>query len=282
MSIKDKHVWELLPWDIQVDILSRLSTKNLRNLEGVCKDWQSIIKSPRFHMLQINENPNQDGLLVYPFQHQGKCYIQPLGSNEIYKFDIPIQYPLYCKTILMPLYEILAVSNGLVLVNLKIDNYHVQYFVCNPIIKQCIKLPKLPIILSFYFVEACDFFEHDLQSSSYKIFLASRYGIYIYSSSSHKWQAVDSFSNFQLNLEFKLSYHLSCIMYQNNIYIAFTTTKFEWMMVVYNPKDDAWSNLGLGRQPSYHTQHENVVCAKKSFIEKKLVTIFGQKQKSDC
>ena len=34
-------------------------------------------------------------------------------------------------------------------------------------------------------------------------------------------------------------------MYKNNIYLAFITTKDEWMMVVYNPKDDAWSNFGL-------------------------------------
>ena len=167
-----------MPWDIQVDILSRLSTKKLRNLEGVCKDWQSIIKSPRFNMLQINANPNQDGLLVYPFQHQGKCHIQPLGSNEIYKFDIPIQYPLYCKTTLMPLYEILAVSNGLVLVNLEINENLIQFLVFNPITKQCIELPKPPII-SFISPEVSNFFEHDLQSSSYKIFLAALHGIYI-------------------------------------------------------------------------------------------------------
>ena len=239
-----------MPWDIQVDILSRLSTKNLHNLEGVCKDWQSIIKSPRFHMLQINANPNQDGLLVYSFQYQGKCHIQPLDSNEIYKFDIPIQYP-HCKTTLIPLYEILAVSNGLVLVKLRINWELVQFLVYNPITKQCIELPELSII-SLFFLEVCDFFEHDLQSSSYKIFLASLHGIYIYSSSSHKWQVVDLFSNFKLNLKFNrvssLRYPVSCIMYKNNIYIAFTTTEFEWMMVVYNPKNDAWSNLRLGIQ----------------------------------
>ena len=42
-------------------------------------------------------------------------------------------------------------------------------------------------------------------------------------------------------------------MYKKNIYIAFITKKFEWMMVVYNPKDDAWSNLGL--QPGHPTKN---------------------------
>ena len=92
MGIKGKHVWGLLPWDIQVDILSRLSTKDLRNLEGVCKDWQSIIKSPRFHLLQINTNPNQDGLIVHSYAYQGECHIEPLSSNKIYKFDFSTNY----------------------------------------------------------------------------------------------------------------------------------------------------------------------------------------------
>ena len=72
--------------------------------------------------------------------------------------------------------------------------------------------------------------------------MASYDGVYIYSSSSCKWQVVDSFSNFKLNLGSKL-YHwpYSCIMYKNNMYIAFSTLDKKWMMVVYNPKDDSWS-----------------------------------------
>ena len=239
MGIKGKHVWRLLPWDIQVDILSRLSTKDLRNLEGVCKDLQSIIKSPRFHMLQINANPNQDGLIVHSYKYQGQCHIEPLSSNKIYKFD----FSTNCGKILES--RILAVSNGLVLVKHFIDRERHQFFVHNPITSQCIELPQHPA-KSFNFSERnCDFFEHDLQSSSYKIFVVFHDGVYIYSSSSCKWQAFDSFSIFKLNLESKI-YDLpdSCIMYKNNMYIAFSTISLQkWMMVVYNPKDDAWSNL---------------------------------------
>ena len=190
MGTKDKHVWGLLPWSIQVNILSRLSTKKFRNLEGICKDWQSIIKSPRFHMLQNNANPNQDGLIVHSSEYQGKCHIQPLSSNEIYKFDIPI-HSAHCKTTCMPFCEILAISNGLVLVELMINTMVNQFLVYNPITKQCIELPEIPI--KKYVIKVCDFFEHDLQFSSYKIFLACIHKVYIYSSSSHKWQAIDSF-----------------------------------------------------------------------------------------
>ena len=92
MAIKNKDVWELLPWDIQVDILSRLSTKDLLEVRSVCKDWQSIIESPRFHMFQINANPNQHVIIMHSTKHSGyntKCQIQSLSSNEIYEFDVP-------------------------------------------------------------------------------------------------------------------------------------------------------------------------------------------------
>ena len=82
--------------------------------------------------------------------------------------------------------------------------------------------------------------------------MASNGGIYIYSSSSCKWQAVDSYSNFKLNLESKVyDQPFSCIMYKNNMYIAFFTLDDKWMMVVYNPKDDAWSNLCLNKEETY-------------------------------
>ena len=241
MGIKGKHVWGLLPWNIQVDILSRLSTKDLRNLEGVCKDWQSIIKSPRFHMLQINANPNQDGLIVHSNEYQGKCHIEPFNSNKIYKLD----FSTNCGNILES--RILVVSNGLVLVKHYKDSKPHQYLVHNPITRQCVELPQLSPQLFIHFEKKFNFFEHDLQSSSYKIFVASNDAIYIYSSSSCKWQALDSFSNFKLNLEID-DWPYSCIMYKNNMYIIFFTLDRKWMMVVYNPKDDAWSNLCLSKE----------------------------------
>ena len=250
MGIKGKHVWELLPWGIQVDILSRLSTKDLRNLEGVCKDWQSIIKSPRFHMLQINANPNQDGFIVNPYEYHGKYHIEPLSSNKIYKFD----FSTNCGKIHTS--RILAVSNGLVLVNLSIYGKPDQLLVHNPITRQCIKLPQPSPKLFIYLERNCDFFEHDLQSSSYKIFVASYTRVYIYSSSSCKWKVVDSFSNFKLNLEPKIyGRPFSCIMYKNNMYMAFSTLDNKWMVVVYNPKDDAWSNPSLSKEETYYLSY---------------------------
>ena len=251
MGIKSKQVWGLLPWYIQVDVLSRLSTKDLRNLEGVCKDWQSIIKSPRFHMLQINANPNQDAFIVHSCTYNGECHIKPLRSNEIYKFD----FSTNCQKILKS--RILAISNGLVLVKLSIYGKPDQLLVHNPITRQCIELPQLcPESFNFWKIN-CDFFEHDLQSSSYKIFAAFDIGVYIYSSSSCKWQAVDSFSNFKLNLEPKIyNWSHSCIMYKNNMYIAFLTLDKNQMIVVYNPKDDAWSNICLDKKESYCLPYE--------------------------
>ena len=45
-------------------------------------------------------------------------------------------------------------------------------------------------------------------------------------------------------------------MYKNNMYIAFSTLDEKWMMVVYNPKDDAWSNLNLSQEETYYSPYE--------------------------
>ena len=202
-------------------------------------------------MLQINANPNQDDLIVHSNTHQGKCHIEPLNSNKIYKFDFSTNYG---KTLVPS--RILAVSNGLVLIKHFIDSKPHQFWVHNPITRQCIELPQLSPKLFIHWKRNCDFFEHDLQSSSYKIFFASNTGVYIYSSSSCKWQAVDSFSNFKLNLESKIDdWCNSCIMYKNNMYISFFTLDEKWMMVVYNPKDDAWSNLYLSKEETYYSPY---------------------------
>ena len=232
MAIKNKDVWELLPWDIQVDILSRLSTKDLLELQSVCKDWQSIIESPRFHMFQINANPNQQAICMhvsYSTNHEKNFQIQSLSSNEIYKSDVPMG--LYGYTWL------LATSNGLVLVLVYKDTNNNQLLVFNPMTKQCIELPELSNLPYGMRYLACDFFEHDLQSSTYKIFFSWKSNVYIYNSSSQTWQSLGSISNLVSH------YPFSCVTYKNDIYIAICTLDKKLMMVVYNPILDLWNNF---------------------------------------
>ena len=225
-----------MPWNIQVDILSRLSTKDLHEVESVCKDWQCIIRSPRFYMLQINANPNQDAIIMAPINDPSKPMIQSLSSNDIYKFINPIVNSTSEN-------KIVAVSNGLVL--MKVNWQSIQFLVYNPITKKHVKLPQLLVPL-FYSEIVCDFFEHDLQSSTYKIFVASYKEVHIYSSSSHFWLTFhDSFSNFTSNLQHEYWKPFSCIMYKSNIYVAYYTSKAEWMVAVYNPMNDVWNNLNM-------------------------------------
>ena len=239
MAIKNKDVWELLPWNIQVDILSRLSTKDLCELQSVCKDWQSIIKSPRFPMLQINANPNENAIIIHARydKYQTQLYqIQLLSSNEIYEFDIS-NMAYYYRTL------ILATSNGLLLVIVWDGILCSKLLVFNPITKEYIELPKLP--LSHYYGDifkhhyVCDFFEHDLQSSTYKIFLAWKSSVYIYNSSSQIWQSLNSTSN----LIPKYYYPFLCVTYKNDIYVAIPTPRKKLMMVVYNPIHDLWNKF---------------------------------------
>ena len=238
MAIKNKDVWELLPWSIQVDILSRLSTKDLCELQSICKDWQSIIESPRFHMLQINANPNENAIIQCSINEHWKNQIQLLSSNGIYEFDSPIAGNFYPRT----LTRILATSNGLVLVIVNSTNRKILVF--NPITKECIELPKFPHlqILSIMSNIVCDFFEHDLQSSTYKIFLAWNYGVYIYNSSSQIWQSLHSIFNLIPYCQLQLS-TFSCVTYKNDIYVAISTLGKKLMMLVYNPIHDLWNKF---------------------------------------
>ena len=240
MAIKNKDVWELLPWNIQVDILSRLSIKDLCEFQSVCKDWQSIIESPRFHMLQINANPNENAIIKHSMYDYCKYQIQLLSSNEIYEFDVPIVGSYY-KTSTF----ILDTSNGLVLVIVSKGITKSQLLVFNPITKECIKLPKIPNLhfsRYYYFNSLWNFFEHDLQSSTYKIFLVWNSSVYIYNSSSQIWQSLDSISNLIPKYEFQLHPFLS-VTYKNNIYVAISTLERKLMMVVYNPIHDLWNTF---------------------------------------
>ena len=215
MDNKYKGVWKLLSWDIQVDILSRLSTKNLLVVEGICKNWQSIIKSPRFHMLHIKTNPYQDTIIMQLASKQEKCQIQPLDRSEVYEFDIPIVNPS-CKH----QKEILAIKQQLGICKC----YHDK--------------GKIYSIFGF--------FAHDLQSSTYKIFLTCNQRVCIYNSSYHTWQNLDSFSNFRDSV---FTPH-SCVMYKNHIYLDFLTRDYESMMAshqvaIYDPINDAWEKFNL-------------------------------------
>ena len=82
-----------------------------------------------------------------------------------------------------------------------------------------------------------------LQFGTYKIFFIFNSNGYIYESSSHTWQSLNSFWSFKFKLDFEV-YPYLCIFYKN-IYVLSHTSKHELMMVVYDPIIDAWNNLDL-------------------------------------
>ena len=195
-------------------------------------------------MLQINENPNENAIIMhsmYDWKHQ----IQLLNSNEIYEFDGSI-VGSYNKSL------ILATNNDLVLVIVYKGIPNSQLLVFNPITKECIELPKLPNspYFGYIFHLECDFFEHDLQSSTYKIFAAWNSSVFIYNSSSQIWQSLDYISNLISNYEFNI-YPFSCVTYKNNIYVAISTPRNKLLMVVYNPIHDLWNKLDTNIESYY-------------------------------
>ena len=119
-----------------------------------------------------------------------------------------------------------------------------RLLLCNPITKEFVELPQPPIPIYHIDGVACDFFEHDLQSSTYKIFLACNSSMYTYNSSSQVWQILDSFSSLKSSIYLEVKF-FSCITYKNNIYVAFSTSKHKLMIVVYNPTNDVWIEVYL-------------------------------------
>ena len=198
-------VWKLLPLDIHMDILSRLYTKDLHQVECVCKCWQSIIKSSRFYMLQIYTTSKSRCHYNAFVLEKRKCYIQPLNFIEIHKFGNP-QVNSKCRT------RILATSYDLVLIEFtNIETKFIQFLVYNLITKEHIKLSHLSNTSYVIYNLKITIFDHALQSSSYKIFLACYKRLYIYRSSSHTWQHVNFFFNFELYLQY-VHDPISCIM----------------------------------------------------------------------
>ena len=117
------------------------------------------------------------------------------------------------------------------------DTSNNQLLVFNPMTKQSIELPKLSNFPFYLTYLTCDFFEHDLQSSTYKIFFAWKSNVYIYNSSSQTWQSLDSISNLVSD------YPFSCVTYKNDIYVAICTQDKKLMMAIYNPILDLWNNF---------------------------------------
>ena len=118
--------------------------------------------------------------------------------------------------------QILGISSGLVLVDVMSQHTITHLSIFDPITKQFVELPQPPTLNHYFgYGIVCDFFEHDLQFSTCKIFLVCNQKACIYSSSSHTWENLDCFSNFRCD-EF---YPSSCIMYKNHKYVAIYVTK---------------------------------------------------------
>ena len=144
----------------------------------------------------------------------------------------------------------LVVSNGLMFVSaVNHESRDLQSLVYNPITKECIKLPQLsdPYLYTNCYQQESAFIKHDLQSSTYKILFISNLDGYIYKSSSHIWQRLNSFCNFISNLQHQVCLYspYSCTTYKNNIYVVFCTSEGKLMIAIYDLKTDAWNNLDL-------------------------------------
>ncbi|KAL2939291.1 F-box protein CPR1 [Bienertia sinuspersici] len=149
------------PTEIIAEILSRLPVKSLLRSSSVCKSWQSLIKSPNFVKLHLNQtlisNSNLHLLLYYPFLYSAELNLN-LHHNHI-SFS-KLHHPLEPYQV-----HLFGSCKGVICIS---DASKTDIFLFNPLTQSSFKLPLNqipslnPCIMSFGF--GCD-----SKSDDYKV-----------------------------------------------------------------------------------------------------------------
>ncbi|KAM7511442.1 hypothetical protein LguiB_010317 [Lonicera macranthoides] len=132
-----EQLW-YLPHEIMVVILCRLPVKSLLQFKSVCKLWYSLISSPQFVKMHLNQGFRQRERIMLssnPYK----------VVNPVYFMDCSGFYPL--ERIDFPLTDtgcthlVYGSCNGLVLI---IAYRNSKIFLWNPFMRECREIPSLP------------------------------------------------------------------------------------------------------------------------------------------
>ncbi|CAL5335086.1 unnamed protein product [Camellia sinensis] len=127
-----------LPFDVTIDIFSRLPVKSLFRFTSVCKSWYALIKTPNFiskHLTHFTLNPN------FPFTSllvstKSKGYGMSLFFNDEFDRPIDLDFPFLTQES-DP--DIVGICNGLVCIS--VSQFGKPLFLCNPATKQFRRIP---------------------------------------------------------------------------------------------------------------------------------------------
>ncbi|KMT04059.1 hypothetical protein BVRB_8g186570 [Beta vulgaris subsp. vulgaris] len=186
----------VLPTEIISIILSKLPVKTLLHFKCVCKSWNSLIKTPNFIKLHLNQtlisDTNRHLLLYYPFLYSAELDIHHnhnrITLSKLHHPLSPLQVHLFGS------------CNGVVCIA---DPSKTDIFFFNPLTKSHYKLPVKNVNPSFNIGYELFGFGYDSKNDDYKVLrLAQGFTINkvfcseasVYSLNRNSWKSIESMS----------------------------------------------------------------------------------------
>lgn len=163
-----------LPGHIITDILSRLPIKTIIHCRCVCRTWRSLVLDPHFANLHLSRTPTI--LIIHQESHRSPDWDSDIlkliefdrdehdqHGNGLLHYDPLMNFDLKR----FPNTEILLVGsvNGLLCF---CDYENEAIFICNPIMRECVTLPK-PIYTERYPTRIVYGFGYSSLSGQYKV-----------------------------------------------------------------------------------------------------------------
>lgn len=163
---------EQLPDDMLLEIFYRLPCRSAVGCNSVSKRWCSVISHPNFiphyinhrHQYQYTEPftlviQNDDDLVVLPSDNSSSESFEDFGRSGGYGWVVDFLNFLPYRQPYNDL-RIEASFNDLLLVSSEVST-NCDYFICNPLTEQWLKLPRLPPTMSIWPVGfICEPFTH--------------------------------------------------------------------------------------------------------------------------
>ncbi|XP_026405416.1 F-box protein At3g07870-like [Papaver somniferum] len=135
-----------LPEEMRLKILTRLPTQSILKCKSVSKSWRQIVHHPSFPQVHLTHLHDSDsGKLGFILFHKSGLVEYTEYDDESYSHDIPPFSKARRFNLISPFtdYEILDSCNGLICFNAVRSDYCGPSFICNPVTRECVTLPKL-------------------------------------------------------------------------------------------------------------------------------------------
>uniref|UniRef100_A0A803LRF5 F-box domain-containing protein n=2 Tax=Chenopodium quinoa TaxID=63459 RepID=A0A803LRF5_CHEQI len=217
-----------LPTEMITEILLRLPVKSLLRFKCVCKFWNSIIKTPNFIKLHLNQTLISNSNLQLLFFYKS-LYSADLDHNHI-SFS-GIQLPLSTQGI-----EVFGSCNGIVCIGNK-----TEILLFNPLTKSQFKLPIIPDLNR---VVRLFGFGYDSKNDDYRVlklvqcFLINDMGKFVeaelYSCNDNSWKSVQGI------YDFTPDYHRHGVLVSEALHFNARSNKSDYIIVSFDLQTESF------------------------------------------